>query len=84
MAEEKSPRCQDCGFTVFNNRYPRCEKCGVMLAAHLALTKEQLAQVFKLEAAQAELDKIARAKAEPASTNSSPDYTTFYVYPDLY
>ncbi|AZP11789.1 SIR2 family protein [Undibacterium parvum] len=83
MPEEKSPRCQDCGFTVFNNRYPRCEKCGVLLSAHLVLSKEQLAEVFKLEAEQAELRNIARAKAESASVNHSQDYIPYVGYQDF-
>jgi hypothetical protein len=35
------PKCQACGFRVFNRRYPKCESCGEVLATGIALSSQE-------------------------------------------
>jgi len=47
-----TPRCPQCGFTVFTRRYPDCERCGVPLPAGMVLTRDELEALWARERAE--------------------------------
>jgi hypothetical protein len=61
------PKCQACGFRVFNRRYPKCESCGEVLAAGIALSSQERDTLLEQDRTTSEAEWQEKQKKSRAS-----------------
>jgi hypothetical protein len=69
------PKCQACGFRVFNRRYPKCESCGEVLASGIALSLQERDALLEQDRAISETEwqeKQRKLKSYQPDTDVGP------------